>query len=207
MKKFARAMAAWALIVCAAAPAGAKTLDPGAAELKKMSTFLSNFTELGYYGFDVGEDGSDGLLHMKSEEGLAELIRFGVWHNYVNNFKSRVKRCADKNCPYGSLTIDGKFVAETVKKYFDINLKNRNVEGSDFHYDGKVYHFEGADGESVYYAQVKEVFEEAGMLRMTGDIYNVEDESARPATFEAWVTPKTKQRNRYTILSLETQWK
>ena len=201
-------MAAWALIACAGTlSAAAKPLDLGAAELKKMSTFLSNFTELGYYGFDVGEDGSDGLLHMKSEEGLAELIRFGVWHNYVNNFKSRVKRCADKNCPYGSLTIDGKSVAETVKKYFDVDLKNRSVEGSDLHYDGKLYHFEGADGESVYYAQVKEVFEEAGMLRMTGDVYNVEDESDRPATFEAWVTPKTKQRNRYTILSLETQWK
>ncbi|MDY4033652.1 MAG: hypothetical protein SOY64_11450, partial [Pyramidobacter sp.] len=130
MKKFARVMAACALAACAAASAGAKTLDPGAAELKRMSIFLSNFTELGYYGFDVGEDGSDGLLHMKSEEGLAELIRFGVWHNYANNFKSRVKRCADKNCPYGSLTIDGKFVAETVKKYFDIDLKNRNMEGS-----------------------------------------------------------------------------
>lgn len=207
MKKFVRAAALCVLVACAATAAGAKTLNPGAAELKKMSVFLSNFTELGYYGFDVGDSGSDGLLHMKSKEGLVELIRFGVWHNYVNNFKSRVKRCADKNCPYGSLTIDGAFVAETVKKYFDIDLKNRNVEGSDFHYDGKLYHFEGADGESVYYAQVKEVFEEAGTLRMTGDVYNAEDESDRPATFEARVTPKTKQRNRYTILSLETQWK
>ena len=49
-----------------------------------------------------------------------------------------------------------------MKKYFDIDLKNRNVEGSDFHYDGKLYHFEGADGESVYYAQGKKSSKKPG---------------------------------------------
>lgn len=42
MKKFARAAALCVLVACAATAAGAKTLNPGAAELKKMSVFLSN---------------------------------------------------------------------------------------------------------------------------------------------------------------------
>ena len=56
------------------------------SELKRMSTFLSNFTELGMMNF-YADDLSDG-----------ELARFGIWHNYVNNYKTRVKYCPNENC-------------------------------------------------------------------------------------------------------------
>lgn len=60
------------------------------------------------------------------------IIRFGIGHNYINNnFKSRVKKCAAKDCEHGSLTIEGKFVQESVKKYFDLELENRSVMDSD----------------------------------------------------------------------------
>ncbi len=57
------------------------------SELERMSTFISNFTELGYYNIINADTISD-----------EELVHFGVWHNCTNNFDSRIKRCPDKNC-------------------------------------------------------------------------------------------------------------
>ncbi|MDR0827353.1 MAG: hypothetical protein LBN33_05685, partial [Desulfovibrio sp.] len=136
------------------ADAAETLLKPGAAELKKMSTFLSNFTEIGLDNFYVkgsGVDGSGDLLALSADDP-ADLVRFGIWHNYRNNYDSRVAPCKAKGCKWGSLTIDGKHVLESVKKYFDIDLKNRSITESDppYYYDGKLYHFEGADGEATY---------------------------------------------------------
>ena len=47
-----------------------------AAELKLMSTFLSNFTELGFMNFEAKE--------LTNEDDPADMIRFGIWHNYIN---------------------------------------------------------------------------------------------------------------------------
>jgi len=68
-----------------------------AAELKRMSTFLSNFTELGFMDFDAEV--------LTNEDDPADMIRFGIWHNYINNYKSRIARCKKKNCEWGSLCI------------------------------------------------------------------------------------------------------
>ncbi len=176
------------------------------AQLKKMSIFLSNFTELGFLNFDVNEDGADDKLHL-GDPSSPELIRFGIWHNYVNNYKSRIKPCPTKGCEHGSLVIDAKYVGESVKKYFDINLKHHSVDQSQppYYFDGKRYHFEGADGEAVYYAEVKNVSQEGDVLRMTGDIYNIEDKNDRPSTFEAIAKPyKWNGKNTWAILSLTT---
>ena len=85
------------------------------SELKKMSTFVSNFTEIGMNNFDVDEI-SD-----------SELARFGIWHNWQNNFKTRIQRCPDKNCPYGGYVIDKKFVAESVKKFFNLEIEHQSA--------------------------------------------------------------------------------
>lgn len=188
-----------------AASAQAAGFSP--AQLKQMSTFLSNFTELGFRDFDVKENGSDDMLHLGGDPSNPDLIRFGIWHNYINNYKSRIKKCSSKDCKYGSLVIDGKYVAESVKKYFDINLKNASVEQSDppYHFDGKLYHFEGADGEAVYYAEVKQATQEGGLVRMTGDLYNVEDKNDRPCTFVATAKPrKWNGKDTWAILSMKT---
>ncbi len=116
-------------------------------ELKRMSTFLSNFTELGFMDFDAEV--------LTNEDDPADMIRFGIWHNYINNYKSRIARCKKKNCEWGSLVIEGKYVTESIKKYFGVDYKKlASVTESDlpFYYDGTYYHFEGADGEAVYYA-------------------------------------------------------
>lgn len=191
--------------------AGRKSKAPEAPQLgslKKMSTFLSNFTELGMYNFDSAAEGGGETLHLGSPNGAAALIRFGIWHNYRNNFRSRIARCRTKNCPYGSLTIDSRYVGESVKKYFGRAVKNQSVP-DEAHFDGRLYHFEGADGEAAYWAQVENVTQlPGGTLRMTGYLYNAENEDDRPAVFEAEARPVTSGSKRtWTIVSLKTQWK
>lgn len=185
----------------------AQAADFSKAKLKLMSTFLSNFTELGFMDFDVKKDGNDDVLHLGGDASNPDLIRFGIWHNYINNHKSRIKPCPVKDCTHGSLVIDAKFVADSVKKYFVINLKHKSVDHTDppYYFDGKLYHFEGADGEAVYYAEVKQATQEDDVVRMTGDIYNAEDKNDRPSTFEATAKPyKWNGKDTWTILSLKT---
>ena len=102
-----------------------------AAELKKMSTFLSNFTEVGMRDFDVSTITRDALIH------------FGVQHNNINNFKSRVVQCKINGCPHGSLAIDAKYVDETIKKYFAKNFKDHGSVKPDYDYDKEyLYYFD-----------------------------------------------------------------
>ena len=194
-------------LLCVTANAAAPSKGFTAQQLKLMSTFLSNFTEQGFYDFDVKKSGDDDTLHL-GDPSNADLIRFGIRHNYINNFKSRIKKCTKKNCEYGSLVIDAKFVEESVKKYFDIDLKHHSVDESDppYHFDGKLYHFEGADGEATYYADVKKAEKKGSVVYMTGDIYNIEDKDDRPYTFEATAKPyKWKGKDTWAILSMKTQ--
>ncbi|MDR1481890.1 MAG: hypothetical protein LBI74_04630 [Synergistaceae bacterium] len=211
MKKLMYGILMSALVLTIAASVlGAETkMKPSASELKKMSTFLSNFTEQGFMVFDIEADGADEPLHLGAPDAVSDLIRFGIRHNYINNFKSRVAKCETKDCQYGSLVIDGKYVAESVKKYFDLDLKNQSAMEGDppYFYDGKLYHFEGADGEATYYAQVKEVFKDGNVLRMTGELYNADDESERPAVFEATAKPyKFGGKETWAILSMNVIW-
>jgi len=212
MKKFLSGIFIIAVVLMSATLVAASEtkMKAGAAELKKMSTFLSNFTELGFMDFDVKAKGPDETVHLGAKSSAPDLIRFGISHNYVNNFKSRIAQCKTKNCEWGSLVIDGKYVVESVKKYFDLDLKNQSVTESDppYFYDGKLYHFEGADGEAVLYADVKAVFKRNdGTLRMTGEIYNADDETDRPAEFVAIVKPyKWDGKDTWAIISMKTEW-
>jgi hypothetical protein len=171
-------------------------------DLKKMSTFLSNFTELGFMDFDAKE--------VTNEEDPADMVRFGIWHNYVNNYKSRISQCKIKNCEWGSLVMDGKYVKESVKKYFAYDMKKLpSITESDppYYYDGKLYHFEGADGEAVYYARVREASKnDSGQIIMTGELYNADDESDILGTFVAAAKPyKYDGKNTWAIISLKTE--
>lgn len=160
------------------------------SELKRMSTFVSNFTELGMMNFHV-DDLSD-----------SELADFGIWHNYRNNFKSRIQHCPKKNCPYGSLIIDKSYVAESVKKYFDREIDHQSASDSYGHYDGRVYHFEGADGESAFYARVYEAEKQGNIIIMRGETYEPEHGS-EGSTFTARAKPyKYNGKNTWAIVSL-----
>ena len=203
-KRLVTIMVACSLLIfsCGAAFAAA---DKGfsSADLKKMSTFLSNFTELGFMNFDAKE--------LTNEKDPADMIRFGIRHNYVNNFKSRIGQCKKKDCEWGSLVIEGKYVTETVKKFFDVDYKKlASVTESDptYFYDGKLYHFEGADGEAAYFARVDEAEKNSkGQIVMRGEIYNAEDENDLLGSFEAVAKQhKFGGKDTWAILSMETEY-
>lgn len=185
MKKFFSVLTFLMMFVSAAYAASS-------SELKKMSTFVSNFTEIGMNNFDIDEI-SD-----------SELARFGIWHNWVNNFNTRIKPCPNKNCPYGSYVIDKKFVAESVKKFFDLEIEHESAPDNYGHYDGKkYYHFEGASGEGVQ-AKVYEVEKRDGVVIMSGKTYYPDHEDIEGNAFTAIAEPyKYNGKNTWAILSLE----
>lgn len=199
MKRVSLVLSLLALLLFAScAPAALVELKPGADELKRMSIFLSNFTEVGFFEIEdvswlTGDD----------------LVYFGIRHNYINNFKSRIRPCKVKNCPYGSMTIEAKWVAESVKKYFDIDFKHHDDAEKPLkaHYDGKLYHFDGSDGDVVYYAQVQTVARDGNVFHFKGHLYNIANKKEIPALFRATAKAHTFGGKRtWALLSIETVW-
>ena len=183
MKKFLFVCAVLVLVCLSGSAFGASK-----QELKRMSTFLSNFTELSMYYINVDTIAAD------------ELIHFGIWHNYVNNYRSRIE-----DGTKGRKVIDGEYVAESVKKFFDLKLKHRSTEEAD--YDGEYYHFMPADGETRYYAEVKSVIRKGKVITMKGELYNSEDKADRPGLFTAEAKPyKYKGEDRWALLTLSVEW-
>ena len=208
MKKFMTCLCAaiasvMLLALAAGGEAAGKNAEFNAAQLKQMSAFLSNFTELWMYNFDADE-------MLKSDD----IIAFGVRHNYVNNYDSAIAVCEIKDCPYGSLVIDAKLVAETIKKYFGVDFKDhRGVKAESgfykeyvYFYDGKLYHFEGSDGEAVYFARVERAEKKpSGEIVMAGTLYNANDEDDILGSFEALAKPhKYGGKDAWAILSLKS---
>lgn len=204
MKRYTVGVFVWVLALffqCASespCAAGDFTQD----QMKKMGVFLSNFTELGFYTVD-SRDFADPLHPEKA-------IRFGIWHNYRNNYSndsnSRIKQCS-ASCPYGSLTIDGKYVAESIQKYLGFAFDRHQSVASDFikcHYDGKAYHFEGADGEITPHARVLDARTiSEGVIRLRGELFNPEEPSETMGTFTAEITPTTwKGKPSWNLLNL-----
>ena len=182
------------------APAAAAS-DFTADEMKRMSVFLSNFTEVGFFDIEAAEflSGADKL----------NMLHFGIRHNYINAFKRTVKPCTDQNCPYGELTMDCSHVNAAFMRYFDYKPKQciHGGNSEDYaHFDGKLYHFSGADGEATYYCKVEEAQKQPdGSAVMTGYIYNAEEESDSPAVFKATARPHTwNGKDTWALLSLKT---
>lgn len=197
-KTLAALLVVFLLCGVAGASDGGKEVQLGKAALSKMNLFLSNFTELGF----------DNI----TREGLSreKLIHFGIWHNYLNNFKSRIVPCK-KDCKNGDLLIDGKFVAESIRKYFGIDFDaHGTVEGEmRFFFDGKAYHFFGADGEAVYFAYTTKAYDVGGgRLRLEGILYNANVEDREPeADFVAEVeTKKVGGKEATALISIATKW-
>ena len=183
------------------------------SEKQRMGIFISNFTELGMYDFDVYEgDGEDGrLTHLGDPINTSELIKFGIGHNVINNPKSTVKPCPDKNCEYGNSIMSAQSVSASLKRYFNMSIKHNSVLNDlpQIYFDGKNYHFYAEDfkPERVYYADVQNVSKRKGIITMTGELYDVKNKSDRPATFEATAKPhKYNNKDTWAILSLTVDW-
>jgi len=168
-------------------------------EIKRMGIFISNFTELGMYDIDI-----DTVEN-------SELVRFGIGHNVINNPKSTVRKCTLPGCEYGPSLMPGSSVTESVKKYFDLDVKNETVTGSpEAIFDGRSYHFDAQEWkpDDVYYAEVQDVNRGRGFVQMEGELYNIKKKSDRPAWFTAKAKPyRYNGKNTWAILSLSVEWK
>ena len=197
---------AFSLVLAVEADAAKKKDD----EKKRMGIFISNFTELGMYEFDLEEDGSDEILHLGSPYSMGELIRFGVGHNIINN-KKLIQKCKREDCDFGSSTIAKESVAASVKKYFDLPVKHQKVLGDapEIDYDGKLYHFDKKNfaNDTIYYADVQEVSKSKNFVTMEGELYELDNPKHRPATFVAKAKPyKWNNKDTWAILSLSVEW-
>ncbi len=184
--------------------------DFSAAQMKKMSTFLSNFTEVRMNNFTAAE--------VLDPNHPLEMIRFGIWHHYVNNFHRVIKLV---NSKYGDASIDGSYVKESLKRYFDYDLKSlpsvRNPDLSEcpqckpyrYYSDGVRYYFELGDGDPTYYAKVTDAKKlPDGNIQMKGYVYNAEEPSDILGPFTALAKPHTwKGKATWAIISLKTEYR
>ena len=164
-----------------------------AEDLKRMSTFLSNFTEVGYYEIqDI------------SQIAFEELIYFGVRHNLINN-KNLIKQRAG-----GILSIEGKSVIESIKKYLALDIKPSELQsvscfGQDYDYEGGSYIFPAEKlDDNVYYARVTDAYKDGSKILMEGTIYNIKDPKDILGSFKAYAKPwKYGGKDTWALLSMK----
>ncbi len=143
---------------------------------KKMSIFLSNFSEIGMNHINIKE-----IIETKNMDAL---LNFGIYHNYVNNFKKRIIPCK-KNCPHGDAKIHASHVQESLKKYFNYDL-TKFTSTPLFHYDGTFYHFNIKKSKPVLYVRVEKAMKKPnGNIRMEGVLYNSAKKDERHSRIEA----------------------
>lgn len=214
------------MCICFSVIFAGTSFGAGRQEMKRLGVFLSNFTEAGLFNFDIKKDFDDGeneregdtVLHLGMPENVTELVRFGIVHNLINNYKSRIRKCKDPNCESGALTIDKKFVAESVRKYFGLELSNKDFNAvaddvtAEFSYDGKLLHFNAdsfkePDNDIVYYAEVHDVDAEGRYTALSGEIYDSKKPTRKFGTFSAFVVPsKWQGKDSWLIISMKTKW-
>ncbi len=177
---------------------------PSDKQLKAMGLFLSNFTELGFMNVSTQE--------MADPENYPNIIRFGVWHNYINNFKSRIENAPEGSREKGDLRIKAAWVEESVRKYFGLKIEaNTSVDQSDppYLYEKGYFYFWGADGEAAWYARVKEALNpEKGLWELSGEVYNADDPEEILGDFQATIKEALwNQKQTYVLLNMSTEFR
>lgn len=183
--------------------AGSAWAAPSEDEIRAMGIFLSNFTELGFMDVNV-ED-------MSHPDNYPDLVRFGVFHNYINNFKSRIQPNKDNPGDMGDLRIKAAHVEESIQKYFGIKIKaDRSVDQSDppFFFKGGYFSFWGSDGEAPWYARVKTASSpQKGLWRLQGEIYNSDDPKELYGSFDATIKEAMWGKKRtYVMVSMTSEY-
>ncbi len=170
-----------------------------ASQMKDMSVFLSNFTELGHTDFERTD-----IINTKNP-GM--MVEFGIWHNYLNN-RSAVRQCYQ--CQWGDMTVDASYIQRTLKRYFDYDLKRfPEVEqaGYPYHFDGRRYHFSLIDktGPSLYARVTQARQSEDGNVTMSGYLYKPGNSQASVGKFKALARPHLWNRKKtWTIIYIHS---
>ncbi len=164
------------------------------SDKKSMGLFLSNFSELGMNSISVQE-----IMEAKD---MDTLLSFGIYHNYINNFKKRIIPCK-KSCSHGEAKIHAAYVKESLKKYFDYDLTEL-FSSARFHFDGTYYHFNTKKEIPVLYVRVENALQiPGGNIRMEGVLYNAAKKDEIHGRMEAIAKPYTwKGKKTWAIVTL-----
>ena len=195
-------------VLCLALCTAGAAFGADKGELKRMSIFISNFTEVGLFNFDLeeGEAEDEEPLHFGSNN--AALLAFGINHNAINNKKLIKKASLKANGITYDRAVDAKTVAASVRKYFDLPVEHEDAidqYGQQYPYRKGLYYFRAADGEEVIYADVQKVSKKGKVITMRGELYNVEDKSDKRGTFVATAKPhKWNGKDTWAILSMSS---
>ncbi|MEI2397846.1 hypothetical protein V8V88_21545 [Paenibacillus phytohabitans] len=160
------------------------------AEQGKLGLFLSNFTELGMYKLD------------SSQLKPADLIRFGIWHNYINNYKSAISSTKGNK-----LFISQETVSASIKKYFNLSF-TKHATVPEYQYNGKGYVFTGADGETPVYVRAHDVYQiAANQYKVDGSMYNPDSSDEAGYGFvKATVSKVTENgKSRYVLQKIDAR--
>jgi len=195
------------------------------SEKENLSSFISAFTECNWFDFDTGKEIDLKLersirfpqMHLAEDYYLSNLLYFGIFHNFIHN-RSVIQPFNDPEGELGKFIIDKKFVFDTVKEYFGIDVSKRDFSILDDEdedevslinsstYDGKVFHFDDSwfQNNAVYFAEVLEIKKKGSKnLLLTGELYDSKNKNNRTAKFEAVVKPV---KNSWNIISMNTVW-
>ncbi len=174
-----------------------------AEELKKMSVFISNFTEVTLFQINPNEE----IFYFNAQAQL-----FGVMHNFFNN-NSRIKKCV-KDCKDGEFLLSIKHVNESIEKYFDYKLQENDSLPPYFVISGDYYNFgKGIDifkqmkAQKVFvYARVSGAEKlDDGNIKMVGQLYQSNNTKQIAGSFEALAkTHRWQGKNTYALISIKS---
>jgi len=149
--------------------AAGKVVTLSSAEHKKLNIFFSNFSEAYIEPFTEGNIPDE------------ELIKFGVLHNFKNNFKL-FENMGDE------LKIKAGAISKSIEKYFGKTF-SAHKSTKDYRYKGGYYFIPNADGEAYTFSQVASI-SDAGGDKYTAliNVYTASsgwtgDEHANPKTW------------------------
>ncbi len=197
------------VVLCVALSVAGAAFGADKAELKKMSIFISNFTEVRLFNFDLEDDDDDGEEPLHFGSNNAALLAFGVNHNAINNKKLIKKGSFKVNGSTYDRAVDAKTVAASVRRYFDLPVEHEDgvdKYGQVYPYRKGMYYFHAASGEEVIYADVQKVSKKGGVITMSGELYNVESRRDTRGTFVATAKPhKWNGKATWAILSMSSE--
>ncbi|MBR7059718.1 MAG: hypothetical protein IKI22_03850 [Neisseriaceae bacterium] len=109
-------------------------------ELDKLSVFISNFVEARIEVRDIKS--------FLTEKNADKLLEFGIFHNYLNNWKTRFENAKCPKDSEGKQAIETKYVVESIEKFFGYKLKTlpESINGSTV-LKNNCYYLYAGDGE------------------------------------------------------------
>ncbi len=124
-------------------------------EYKKLSIFLSNFSEVTLDNFNSADYTDE------------QLIEFAIWHTYMNNYNAIIN-VTDNEHYHAKISSDTIF--NVVDKYFGINITHKSVGYVDnpdywnygqyqYFFEDGYYYFTPADGEPLKWSEVVEFYD------------------------------------------------